>query len=340
MKIRFNPFLVALFLALAESFAAAQHSAKIPRIGFLGGTQPRSLIFESFQQGLRELGYIEGQNIILERRHFHGEPAQLAQFATELVHLKVDIIVAQAASPIRAAMNATKTIPIVMTSAGDAASEGFVASLERPGGNVTGVSGLKTELGGKWLELIKESIPSVRKVAVLWNRRSEERFPTWKSVDQAARSLGVDLQWLEVGQHGWRGLQFGGSVSGLSDLLDHRFRSAIWDRAEAFIMLPGGVFFSGMAQIVDLGLRNRLPGISWRQEFAEAGGLMSYGANRLEQSRRAAYMVDKILKGAKAAELPMERPTKFELVINFKTAKEIGVTIPPETLMWADRVIK
>ena len=340
MKIRFNPFLVALFLALAEGFAGAQHSAKLARIGFLGGSDPGSFIFESFQQGLRELGYIEGQNIILERRHFHGEPSQLAQFATELVHLKVDVIVAQAPSPIRAAMNATKTIPIVITLVGDAVSEGFVASLERPGGNVTGVSGLKTELGGKWLELIKETIPKVRKVAVLWTRRSEERFPIWKSVDQTARSLGIDLQWLEVGQHNWRGLYFGGSIGGLSDLLDHRFRSAIWDRAEAFIMLPGGGFFSGMPQIVDLGLRNRLPGISWRQEFAEAGGLMSYGANRLEQSRRAAYMVDKILKGAKAAELPMEPPTKFELVINLKTAKEIGVTIPPETLMWADRVIK
>ena len=334
MKIRFNPFLVALVLALAEGFAGAQHSAKVARIGFLGGSDPGSFIFESFQQGLRELGYIEGQNIILERRHFHGEPAQLAQFATELVHLKVDIIVAQAPSSIRAAMNATKTIPIVITLVGDAVSEGFVASLERPGGNVTGVSGLKTELGGKWLELIKETIPSVRKVAVLWTRRSEERFPIWKSVDQTARSLGIDLQWLQLGaivpSYG----------RGLSGEIDRRFRSAIWDRAGAFIMLPGGVFFSGMPQIVDLGLRNRLPGISWRQEFAEAGGLMSYGANRLEQSRRAAYMVDKILKGAKAAELPMERPTKFELVINLKTAKEIGVTIPPETLMWADRVIK
>jgi putative ABC transport system substrate-binding protein len=340
VKIPFNSFLVALFLALAESFAGAQQPAKVPRIGYLGGSPSGSLILSSFRHGLRELGYIEGQNIILEWRPFSGGLSEYYNVAAELVRFKVDVIVAQGGTSIRAAMNATKTIPIVITFVGDAASEGFVASLEQPGGNVTGVSGLKTELGGKWLELVKETIPSVRKVAVLWNRRSEERFPTWKSVDQAARSLGIDLQWLEVGQHGWRGLQFGGSVSGLSDLLDHRFRSAIWDRAEAFIMLPGGVFFSGMPQIVDLGLRNRLPGISWREDFAEAGGLMSYGANRLEQSRRAAYMVDKILKGAKAAELPMERPTKFELVINLKTAKEIGVTIPPETLMWADRVIK
>jgi putative ABC transport system substrate-binding protein len=222
-------------------------------------------------------------------------------------------------------MNATKTIPIVMTFVGDAASEGFVASLERPGGNVTGVTGLKTELGGKWLELVKETIPSVRRVAVLWNPRSEDKFPVRKSVDQAARSLGVELQWLEVRRR---------------DDIPRTFRSAVLAGAEAFIVLPGGIFFAGMSEIVDLAQKSRLPGISWRGDFAEAGGLMAYGANRLEQSRRAAYVVDKILKGAKPAELPVELPKSFELLINLKTAKEIGITIPPRVLAWADRVIK
>jgi putative ABC transport system substrate-binding protein len=197
--------------------------------------------------------------------------------------------------------------------------------LERPGGNVTGISGLTTELGGKWLELLKETIPRAKRVAVLWNPKSENNFPTWKSVDLSARSLAVDLQWLELRQH--------------KDVAP-AFRSATWGGADALIVLPGGISFGNMVAIVELAQKSRLPAISWRTDFAEAGCLMSYGANRHEQSRRAAYFVDKILKGAKPAELPMEVPKHFELAINLTTAKEIGVTIPPRVLAWADRVIK
>jgi putative tryptophan/tyrosine transport system substrate-binding protein len=325
VRTRVPLLLITVLLALTEDFAGAQQPTKAPRIGLLGPASPSSPILQSFRQGLRELGYVEGQNIILEGRSSRDVSEYHQGLADELVRLGVDVIVAFAAQPIFAAMKATKTIPIVMTFVGDAASEGFVASLERPGGNVTGVSGLKPELGGKWLELVKETIPSAKRMAVLWHRQSEDKFPVWKSVDQAARSLGVELQWLEVRRR---------------DDIPRSFRSAAWGAAEAFIVLPGGIFFTTMSEIVDLAQKSRLPGISWRGDFVEVGGLMAYGANRLEQSRRAAYVVNKILKGTKPAELPMELPKSFELVINLKTAKEIGIAIPPRVLAWADRVIK
>ena len=317
--------LIVVVLAFAQAPARAQQPAKIPRIALLGpaaSTYSRTL--QSFRQGLRELNYVEGQNIILDPR-YSADTLSLNDVATDLVRHQVDVIVAFYAKPIIAAMKATNTIPIVMIFVGDAASEGLVASLERPGGNVTGVSGLITELGGKWLELVKETIPSARRVAVLWNPRSEDIFPTRKGVEVSARFLGVDLQWLEVRRR---------------DDIQRSFTSAALGGAEAFIVLPGGIFFPTMSEIVDLALKSRLPGISWRGDFAEVGGLMAYGANRLEQSRRAAYVVDKILKGAKPAELPVELPKSFELVINLKTAKQIGITIPPRVLTWADRVIK
>lgn len=331
-----NIFLVVLIitlLALTEGFAGAQQPKKVPTVGILGPASPSSPVLQSFRQGLRELGYVEGQNIILDGRSsswntvFGKDVSEYHQgLADEVARLGVDVIVAFAAPPTFAAIKATKTIPIVMTFPGDAASEGFVASLERPGGNVTGVSGLVTELGGKWLELLKEAIPSVRRVAVLWNPRSEDRFTTWKGVEVAARSLQVDLAWMEVRNQ--------------RDVA-RAFRPAThWGRVDAFIVLPGGIFFATMPQIIELALKSRLPGIFWRGDFADAGGLMGYGANRLEQARRAAYVVDKILKGVKPADLPVERPTQFELVVNLRTAKEIGVTIQPEVLMFADRVIK
>jgi len=322
--------LIVAVLALAEPPAGAQQAQKVPRIGFLGGAYPRSPILESFRQGLRELGYVEGQNIILEPRNSHGDTSQFHNLAAALVRLQVDVIVAQNLDPTRAAMKATKTIPIVMTFPGDPVLLEFVASLERPGGNVTGVSGLTAELGGKWLELVKETIPNARRVAVLWNRDAEYQFPTWKSVELAARSLKVDIEWVEI--------------RGTFDF-PRRFGSAIRGKPDAFIVLPGFAGFSGgriLQEIAEIGLKNRLPGIFWRTDLdlEQMGGLMAYGANRAEQSRRAAYFVDKILKGAKPAELPVELPKSFELVINLKTAKEIGVTIPLGVLAWADRVIK
>jgi putative ABC transport system substrate-binding protein len=317
--------LIVTLLALTEGITGAQQTAKVPRIGFLGGAYPRSVIFESFRQGLRELGYVEGQNIILERRPLFGGSAQMHDVVAELVRLPVDVIVAQNTPAIYAAMSATKTIPIVLTFPGDPAAAGLVTSLERPGGNVTGVSGLANELGGKWLELVKEAVPGASRVAVLWNSREGNESRTLKAVEVAARSLGVELQPLEVQSR---------------RELEDTFRSATTWRADAFIVLPSNVFGLNLPEIAYLAVKSRLPGIFWRADFAEAGGLMAYGANRLEQSRRAAYFVDKILKGAKPAELPVELPRNFELVINLKTAKEISLTIPPRVLAWADRVIQ
>ena len=318
--------LIIVFLALTERFAVAQQTAKVPRVGIFGELQyPRSLNLEAFRQGLRELGYVEGQNIIVEPRYTFGNDSRLPEIAAELVRLQVDVIVALTTPAIYAAMAATKTIPIVITFPSDPAITGFTASLDRPGGNVTGVSGLVSQLGGKWLELIKETIPGASRVAVLWDRKGNSKAPTWNNVEIAARSLRVELQPVTVEDQ--RGLE-------------GAFRLATTARADAFIILPAVVLGQNMAEIAYLGLKNRLPGIFWRADFAEAGGLMAYGANRHEQTRRAAYVVDKILKGARPAELPVELPRNFELVINLKTAKEIGITIPPAVLAWADRVIK
>ena len=322
-------FLIAAALAFAEPPAGAQQLTKIPRIGFLGGGKPDTPILQPFRQGLRELGYVEGQNLILEPRHSNGDASQFYNLAADLVRLQVDVIVAvRNQDALRAAMKATKKIPIVMSFSGNPVFQGFVASLERPGGNVTGVSDLTPELGGKWLELVKETVPKARNVAVFWNRPAEDSFQVWKSVESAARFLGVDVRWEEVG-------------FAAPPPLYRRLRSAALRQVDAFIVLPG---FAGklLENIAEFGLKNRIPGMFWRTDLdlEQMGGLMAYGANRREQLRRTAYFVDKILKGAKPGDLPVERPTQFELVINLKTAKEIGVTIPPEVLMFADRVIK
>jgi putative ABC transport system substrate-binding protein len=328
--------LIITLLVLTNGFAGAQQS-KVPRIGYLnthirqstslGSDRPRGLM-EPFRQGLRELGYVEGQNIIINARI--GEEWQFWDLAAELVRLKMDVIVAQPPA-IRAAMSATTTIPIVAAFASDPVLDGIVTSLDRPGGNVTGVGSLTLELGGKWLELIRETIPSVKRVIVFWNRPAENSFPVWKSVESAARSLGVDLRWEAVGY---------GSAS---HRLYRRLEGAsLRQAADAFIVLPPIRGMNLEEDIADFGLRNRIPGIFWRTDLdiEQMGGLMAYGVNRFEQSRRAAYVVDKILKGAKPAELPVELPKKFELVINLKTAKEIGVKVPDKILTWADRIIK
>jgi putative ABC transport system substrate-binding protein len=320
-------------MALWVPPAGAQRSAYVPRIGYLNYNFKQALVgdptlrrlSEPFIQGLNELGYVEGQNITLQT-HI-GDETQFYNLAAELVQRKPDVIVVQNIEPTRAAMAATKTIPIVMSIPADPVLLGFVASLERPGGNVTGVSGLTTELGGKWLELVKETIPTAKRIVVLWNKNAEETFPTWKSLDLAARSLRIDIDWVEV--------------RGASDI-PRRFGSALSRKPDAFIVLPGFSMGRNMKEIAEIAQKNRLPGMYWRTDLAleTMGGLIAYGANRLEQSRRAAYFVDKILKGAKPADLPVELPKSFELVINLKAAREIGITIPPRVLAWADRVIK
>jgi putative tryptophan/tyrosine transport system substrate-binding protein len=334
MKTWLPALLIALVLALAEGFAEAQQATKVPRIGYLGLDDPSSSLFKSFREGLHELGYIEGQNIMIEPRFAYGNDWRLNGLAFELVGLNVNVIVAQSSQALNAARHATRTIPIVMTYPGDPVAVGIVASRERPGGNVTGISGMATELGGKWLELLKEAIPTVSRVGVLGGRGFENEA-TWKGMEVVARSLGVELQSADVQAY------FGPAARySRSRAVGAAFTSATRGQANAFILLPSLIFGQNLSYIADLGLKRHLPGIFWRVDFAEAGGFMSYGANETEQFRRAAYVVDKILKGAKPAELPVELPTKFELAINLKTAKEIGVTIHPEMLMFADRVIK
>jgi putative ABC transport system substrate-binding protein len=325
MTTRFQALLIALVLALSESFAGAQQSGTIPRIGIFGIDYPSSPVFESFRLGLRELGYIEGQNIIIEPRFSYDTVGRHEQFAGEIVRFKVDVIVALSTPALVAAMGYTKTIPIVMTFISDPVGSGFIASRERPGGNVTGVGGLAEGLGGKWLELLKETVPGISRVGVLVNPGSERMTPDLKAVEIAAHSLRVELQPARA--------RFSREVGGA-------FTWATRGQADALIVLPGFGFGNDASYIADLALKRRLPAIFWRADFAQAGGLMAYGASGREQSRRAAYVVDKILKGAQPAELPVEPPNKFELVINLKTANEIGIVVPPRVLVWADRVIR
>jgi ABC-type uncharacterized transport system substrate-binding protein len=333
MKTWFPIVLITFVLALSEGLAGAQQTTKVPRIGYLGLNDPSSFLFKSFRQGLREVGYVEGQNIIIEPRFAFGNDWRLAGLAAELVRLNVDVIVVQGSPELSIVMHATKTIPIVMAYLGDPVAVGIVASRERPGGNVTGVSGMATELGGKWLELLKETVPAITRVAVLWSRGFEKE-PTMQGMEVTARSLGVELQSAQVQAYFIHGYGNGSRSIGSA------FTWATRGQAGAFVLLPSSILGQNLSYIADLGLKRRLPGIFWRAEFAEAGGLMAYGASQTEQFRRAAYVVAKILKGAKPAELPIEQPKKFELVINLKTANEIGVKVPDKMLTWADRIIK
>lgn len=339
MKTWFPAFLIAVFLPLIPGFAGAQQLEKIPRIGFLSEGFPSSSIFLSFQQGVRELGYIEGQNIIIEPRFAHGNGWRLNDLAAELVRLKVNVIVVQSSSALSAAIIYTKTIPIVMAYTGDPVAAGIIASLERPGGNVTGIGGLAAGLGGKWLELLKQTVPEVSRVGVLYTRISERESPMMKEVEVAAHSLRVELQPVPVLGASPQA-NTAPSEAASSSNVGAAFTWAMRGRADGLIVLPALVFGQNPGYIADLALQRRIPAIFWRADFAEAGGLMAYATKQVEQFRRAAYFVDKILKGANPAELPVELPKNFELVINLKTAKEIGITIPPRVLAWADRVIK
>ena len=306
--------------------ARAQQSAKIPQIGILTLSVASSMpAFEGFRQGLRDLGYVEGQNIVLELRFAQGRPERLAAMAIELAQMKVDVIVIESAQAARAANDASKAIPIVMAVVGDPVRAGLVTSLARPGGNITGLSTLATELSGKRLQLLKEVVPHAMRVAVIWNNSNPAAAGNLEETRTAARSMGVDLQSVEV--------------RNASDL-DLALEAVAAARPSAFLALTNGMFLANRTRIVEFTARSRLPAIFPDREFAQAGGLMAYGPSLTANFRRAAGYVDKILKGAKPADLPVEQPTQFELVINLKTAKALGITIPQAVLLRADEVIQ
>jgi ABC-type uncharacterized transport system substrate-binding protein len=319
--------LLLTFFLLTVSLAQAQQSTKIPRIGFLSATSPSAMAArnEAFRQGLRELGYVEGKNIVIEYRSADGKVDRLPALASELVRLKVDIIVTPGASPTRAAKAATSTIPIIMTQDGDPVGNGFVASLARPGGNITGLSTLAPELGGKRLELLKEVVPKLSRVAVFGNSTAPGYAPMIREMEVAANALKVQLQYQNILD---------------SKDIGTSFRAASKGRADAVVTLATAILSNQRAQIVELATKNRLPAIYHNSPFVEAGGLMTYGVSVIDLDRRAAVYVDKVLKGAKPADLPVEQPQKFEFIINLKAAKQIGLTIPPNVLARADRVIR
>jgi putative tryptophan/tyrosine transport system substrate-binding protein len=321
--------LCAMLFALCSS-AEAQQPKKIPRIGYLSPLDPATDFprSEGIRLALRELGYIEGQNIAMEYRYAEGKPDRAPELAAELVRLKVDIIVVASGDQwIRAAKNATRTIPIVMIGVGlDPVEAGYVESLARPGGNITGITNLTRELGGKRLELLKEAVPKVARVAVLYNPVTPVGVRELKEVlPVAARALGLTLQPWEVGS---------------ADDIDRVFASMGKQRPDGLYVTAGPLMNANQKRTVGLALKSRLPSVYPYREAVEAGGLMYYGASLADSYRRVAYYVDKILKGAKPADLPVEQPTKFEFVINQKTAKQIGVTIPQSLLYRADKVIK
>jgi putative ABC transport system substrate-binding protein len=316
--------LVLGLLAAPLAARAQQPPAKTARIGLLFFV-PTPPLDEAFRQGLRELGYIEGQNIAIEYRSAEGKSERLPGLAAELVRLKVDVIVAASPPATEAAKRATSTIPIVFTVSGDPVAEGLVTSLARPGGNITGLATISPELVGKQLEMLKGVAPKVTRVAVLQNPSTGLHPVALRQAEDAARALGVQLQILEART---------------PSEIDAAFAAMRSQRAGGVLVLRDAMFRTQRAQIVALAAKSRLPAVYGFREQAEAGGLMAYGASVPQLFRRAATYVDKILKGAKPANLPVEQPTKFELVINLKTAKALGLTIPPSLLGQADQVIQ
>ena len=316
-------------ILLALSFAVeAQESKKIPRIGVLvAGHPPTRPSLEGFRQGLRDLGYVEGKTIILEIRWDEGKSDRWAELASEIVRLKVDVILAGHTAAALGAKHATTTIPIVIGAAGgDPVATGLVATWARPGGNITGLTFVGFELSPKRLELIKESIPRLSRAAVIWHPFSGQNTEIeLKEIKATAQSLSLKLQPLEVRQR---------------EDFDNAFRAARREKAGAVLISQGAFFGTYRTHIAELGLKYRLPTISGEADFAESGGLVFYGQNIPDTWKRAAAYVDKILKGTKPADLPVERPTKFELIINLKTAKQIGLTISPNVLARADKIIR
>ncbi|OFZ84212.1 MAG: hypothetical protein A2W21_01385 [Betaproteobacteria bacterium RBG_16_66_20] len=314
-------------LAAALPLARAQQSVKIFRIGLLSPFSPSAAAawHEAFRQGLRDLGWVEGKNIGIEYRFAEGRNDRIPDLAADVVRLKVDIIVADTTSSALAAKKATRAIPIVVASGGDTVASGLVDSLARPGGNVTGLDQISPELGGKRLQLLKEITPKLSRVGVLWNPQSQASALNWKELQRPARQLGIQLHSMEVRSAGG---------------LDKAFEGATRSRIDAVAIMPDPVFVTNLERIAELAAQHRLPSIFHLGEFAYAGGLLAFGPDRADLFRRAATYVDKIFKGAKPGELPVEQPTKFELVINMKTAKALGVAIPRTVLLRADRVIE
>jgi len=322
-----SSILVAVLLLAVAVKAEAQQPAKVPRIGYVSATSPSANVgrIEAFRQGLRELGFVEGKNIVIEWRYAEGKFDRLPALVAELVRLKVDVIVTSGPQATRVAKEATSTIPIVMSQDNDPVGNGFVTSLARPGGNITGLSILSPELSGKQLELLKEIVPKLARVAVVGDSNEPGNAQALKEVELAAETFKVQLQYVDV--------------LNLEDI-EHSFQSASKQRAGAVLVLNSPNFSSHRKEVVNLAAKNRLPAMYFRSDFVEDGGLMSYATNFIDLSRRAATYVDKILKGTKPADLPVEQPKKFELIINLKTAKQIGLTIPPNVLVRADKVIK
>jgi putative ABC transport system substrate-binding protein len=312
-------------LLAAPLAAEAQQAGKVPRIGYIRAEGPPAADIEAFRQGLREHGYVEGKNIVVEYRWADGNEQRLRAIVAELIRVKVDLIVTSAPAATRAAKEAATTIPIVMVLVADPVAFGFVASLARPGGNVTGFAFLLPELSGKRLQLLKDAIPGLSRVAVLWNAINSYKAFDLKEVQAVAEALNVAVRTLPV--------------RGPDDFAD-AFEAAVKSGAGGLITLDDPFTIAHRTRIVNLALKYRLPAVYGVRPFADAGGLMTYGPDRVDQNRRAATYVDKILRGAKPADLPVEQPTKFELVINLKTAKALGLTIPQSLLLRADQIIQ
>jgi len=308
-------------------FATAQQPQKIPRIGTLWPYSPATAApwEQTFHQGLRDLGWIDGKNIRIERRYSDGQDTRLPDLAAELVHLNVDVIVTSITPDTSAAKNATSEIPIVMASVADPVGSGFIDSLPRPGGNITGLTNIAPELAGKWLELLKETVPKLTRVAMLWDPTGLVSAVGWKESQIPARALGLQLYSVEVHT--------------VNDF-DKAFAKAVKAHVGAVAIGPLALVSRNLKRVADLAISSRLPTLYGLTEFVHVGGLLSYGPDRSDLFRRSASYVDKILKGRKPADLPVERPVKFELLINLKTAKQIGVTIPQSVLYRADKVIR
>jgi len=320
--------LIAIGSALATPLSSiAQQQIKVSRIGLLSPTTSSDSVHlhQAFQLGLRERGWVEGKNISFEYRYAEGRSDRLPELAADLVRLKVDVIVTAFTSEAQAAQKATKAIPIVMAAAGDPVANGLVASLARPGGNITGLSQMISELAGKRLELLKEMIPKLSRVAVLWNAQSASSTLYWKELQLPARQLGIQLHSLEVR---------------IPNDFEKAFEDATRAGAGAVVITGAPVITTNRKRIADLAAKSRLASIHQTSTFADAGGLMTYGPDQPDMFRRAATFVDTILKGAKPADLPVEQPTKFELVINTKTAQALGITIPAVVMVQATRLIE